>query len=83
MPRHTATEARRELFRLLDSVERGDEVILERRGVSFRLILDAETPILEVGPCPLRVRDPALLEGEWSWETDIDGQLIFAGGTQR
>jgi hypothetical protein len=29
------------------------------------------------------VRDPALLEGEWSWETGIDGQLIFAAGAQR
>lgn len=36
MIRYAASEARRELFRLLDSVENGEEVILERKGIRFR-----------------------------------------------
>jgi hypothetical protein len=80
MLRATATQARKDLFRLLDAVERGEEVVLERRGVRFRLSRE-DSPALasEVAePRPrLLVQDPAVLSGEWTWAADEDGQLVF------
>ena len=78
MSRHTASEARRELFRLLDSVERGEEVILERRGVAFRLSLEPEPDVRKPTKSPLRVVDDTLLDGVWSWDTNEKGELTFS-----
>ena len=77
MSRHTASEARRKLFHLLDSVEQGDEVILERKGVQFLLSLVKEKPQRVSKESPIRVIDRAILDGEWSWEADADGELSF------
>ncbi|MEE2775715.1 MAG: type II toxin-antitoxin system prevent-host-death family antitoxin [Acidobacteriota bacterium] len=77
MVRVTATEARRRLFKLMDAVERGEEVTLERRGVRFRLALEAHGPSPEIPSSPLRILDPDLLDGEWTWQTGEDGELVF------
>lgn len=39
-----ASDARREFFRILDAVEGGEEVVLERRGVRFRLVMEEKEP---------------------------------------
>ncbi len=78
MSRHTASEARRKLFHLLDSVEQGDTVILERKGVQFRLSLVQEPRLTEPQPSPIRVLDRSILDGDWSWEADANGELSFA-----
>lgn len=77
MKRVTATEARRRLFQLLDAVENGEDIVLERSGVRFRLTLDKARERAEDPGSPLIVDDPALLEGDWTWQTDEDGQLVF------
>jgi hypothetical protein len=78
MKRVTATEGRRLLFRLLDEVEQGEEVILERAGVRFRLALDAApTGRAALPESPFVVKDPTVLEGQWSWLTDEDGELTY------
>jgi hypothetical protein len=74
MGRYTASEARRLLFRLLDAAERGEEVILERRGARFRIELDHPDDV-EIPDSPLVVEDPALLDGQWAWTSDEDGNL--------
>lgn len=77
MARYTASEARRELFRLLDSVERAEEVVLERKGARFRLVLDRGSK-RDRGPVrKLKVEDPEVLSGEWTWTAGVDGQLHF------
>lgn len=78
MKRFTASDARRELFRILDSVEKGEVIVLERKGVRFRLILDRDESRPEEGTRKrLMIRDPAVLSGEWTWTADDDGQLQF------
>lgn len=66
MARFTATEARRQFFQLLDRVERGESVVLERKGLRFRLILEPEVSEEAHQAAPFVV-DEALLEGEWTW----------------
>jgi hypothetical protein len=76
MPRVTATAARRNLFHLLDAAEKGEEVILERRGARFRLSLDPPSR-QEIPPSPLIVEDPDILSGDWTWRAETDGELTF------
>ena len=80
MTRTTATEARRRFFELLDAAERGEAVVLERRGVRFRISLDRAASAAVPRPSPLVVADPALLEGTWSWKTNSEGELTFLPG---
>lgn len=84
MLRTTASQARKDLFRLLDAVERGEEVVLERKGVRFRLSRDEGSGVQgsdaqEVAEprSPVIIEDPTLLSGEWTWVSDEDGQLTF------
>lgn len=78
MTRMTATEARRQLFKLLDAVEQGEDVVLERGGVRFRLILEqGARSVAELPTSPLVIRDLEILEGEWTWKTDERGQLVL------
>ena len=76
MIRRTASEARRELFRLLDSVEKGEEVIVERRGTRFRLLLELRPEQKATHPL-LSITDPDVLSGQWTWTADNTGQLEF------
>jgi len=74
MARYTVSEARRRFFQLLDAAERGEEVVLERRGVRFRLVVE---PARVQAPCeaPLEILDCALLDGQWSWRMDDEEGL--------
>ena len=76
MARTTAAQARQNLSRLLDAAERGEEVIVERRGVRFRIVAEAAEPAAPPGE-PLLVADDAVLSGEWHWEAGADGDLVF------
>jgi antitoxin (DNA-binding transcriptional repressor) of toxin-antitoxin stability system len=75
----TASDARQELFRLLDAVEKGEAVVVERRGVRFRLSLlePAERKHASGSASPVEVSDPDVLSGNWTWSGDQDGQLQF------
>jgi prevent-host-death family protein len=66
MTRLTASEARQEFFRLLDAVEQGEAVIVERKGVRFRLsVVPRERT--DRSASPVLVNDPDVLSGNWTW----------------
>jgi hypothetical protein len=76
MNRYTASEARKVFFHLLDTVEAGEDVILERHGVRFRLTLELVEDTIDM-PKVLQVDDPDILSGNWTWVGDDTGQLQF------
>ena len=76
MARYTASDARRQFFHLLDAAEKGEEVVLERHGVRFRLVLDG-LPADESSTSPLIIKDEEVLSGNWTWGTDEEGHLEF------
>lgn len=78
MTRYTATEARRKIFRLLDAAERGEKVVVERRGVRFLIERAEPAPRDTAPPPPIAVEDEAILEGEWTWVGDENGDLGFS-----
>ena len=77
MTRVTATEARKRLFQLLDAVEKGEEVIVERRGVCYQLRLDEPKVDRQPRPRPEIEIDPEILDHDWSWVSDEEGQLTL------
>lgn len=77
MTQVTASDARQEFFRLLDAAERGEAVVVERRGVRFRLSLIPQEAQGSASSSPIRVTDPDVLAGEWTWAGDEEGQIQF------
>lgn len=75
----TASDARQEFFRLLDAVEHGEAVVVERKGVRFRLsLLEPAAGTHPSGSAsPVEVSDPDVLSGDWTWGGDENGQLQF------
>jgi antitoxin (DNA-binding transcriptional repressor) of toxin-antitoxin stability system len=75
MPRYSTAQARQRLAELLDAAEAGQPVVIARRGVEFTL--RAESARSRRGPArrrvTLKVIDPAVAEGQWTWRWDAHG----------
>ena len=74
MKRYTAATARQQFSLLLDAAERGETVLIERRGVRFRVHTERpsapkRTPRASV----IEIVDPAVVAGEWTWEWEPKG----------
>jgi len=84
MTRYTAAEARKHLSGLLNAAERGQEVVIERKGVRF--VVKAERS----APRPAQRResifefiDPVVMEGEWTWAWGRRGLRFARRGRAR
>ena len=85
MKRYSVAQARIHFSHLLDAAEAGDAVVIERRGTRFRLQTErggerrtrrrTSSPIIEYV-------DPAVAEGQWTWEWAKDG-LRFSARRKR
>jgi prevent-host-death family protein len=75
MKRFMVREARAALTDLLDAAERGEPVVIERRGIVFTLSAAAARTRARRSPTIARV-DRALAGGEWSWEWTPDGLVL-------
>jgi len=84
MKRYTTAQARKQFAELLDAAERGQDVVIERRGVLF---------VLHAGPSrrsrprrrvPLiEWVDPVIMEGQWTWRWDRKGLRFAPRGRRR
>lgn len=77
MTRYSAAGARARFSAVLDLAERGEDVVVERRGVRFRLVRVDQPRRAPVKKYDWNV-DEALLDGDWHWEPAADGQLVLA-----
>lgn len=87
MKRYSVAQARSNFSRLLDAAEAGDAVVIERRGTRFRLETDrGHTPRAgrrTAGPRSIIAYvDPAVADGQWTWEW-AKGGLRFAARRRR
>ncbi|HVV49590.1 MAG TPA: type II toxin-antitoxin system prevent-host-death family antitoxin [Polyangia bacterium] len=82
MRRYSTSEARRRIADVLDGAEHGEEVVIERKGVRFRVIVDRAGPVRvpAAGKKPIiEIRDPAVERGEWTWRPTPGGRgLAFS-----
>lgn len=82
MKRYTVAQVRQRLAEAFDSAERGEAVVIERRGVRFRLEADRPRRRASSRQVLIEFLDPAVEEGRWSW-TWRSGALRFSGGRRR
>ncbi len=79
MKKYPAAVLRERLSEALDAAYQGVPVLIERKGVQYRLTREGSPKKRTSARKPLvDVVDPAVLTGEWTWEWTPDG-LTFAG----
>lgn len=71
--RYTVAAVRERLAEALDEAEKGIPVIIERRGVRYRLTVDRTEPPVRRRAPRITIVDPAVREGTWNWEWTPDG----------
>ena len=69
MKRYTSSQVRERLSDVLDAAERGEEVVIERRGARFFLRVEgSDRPAARRRGRPaIEILDPAVAKGEWTW----------------
>lgn len=73
MKRYTVAMVRERLADALDEAERGVPVLIERRGVRYRLEVERARPRRKTRRTILTVLDKSLEDGRWSWDVTAKG----------
>jgi prevent-host-death family protein len=75
-------EARARFGEILDEAEKGTPIIIERRGVLFRVVAEAD----DAAPAATRALfdfvDPSVMSGQWTWKAGAKG-LAFSRRRKR
>jgi hypothetical protein len=82
MKRYTSSQVRERLADVLDAAERGEEVVIERRGVRYFIRAERAKPATRARKPLVDVVDPAVAAGEWTWTWKADG-LAFSSKRRR
>jgi len=82
MRMYTVAALRRRLAEALDETERGIPVVIERRGVRYRLSVEKAKPRRKARRPIIEIVDPAVADGQWNWEWTTAG-LRFHGRRRR
>ena len=75
-------EARARFGEILDEAEKGTPVLIERRGVRFRLIAEPEDRSNAPEVPLFEFVDTAVMTGQWTWKAGAKG-LSFAPRRKR
>lgn len=74
-------EARARFGEILDEAESGTDVVIERRGVFFRLTAEQPRAMRRM-PALFETVDESLLDGQWTWQAGPAG-LTFSARRKR
>ena len=78
MKRYTVSGVRERLSEALDEAEKGVPVIIERKGVRYRLAVDKPASTRKARRPHIDILDPAVANGQWTWDWTSSG-LRFRG----
>jgi hypothetical protein len=74
MKRYTVSAAREKLAEVLDQTERGVHVIIERRGIKYRVSLEQPKARPQtVRPPSIEILNTAVNDGRWTWDSTAAG----------
>jgi len=76
-------EARARFGEILDAAEKGLPVVIERRGVTFRLVAEAPPRPKAPATAVFEFVDPAVMSGQWTWRADAARGAKFAPRRKR
>ena len=80
MKKYTVSVVRERLAEALDEAERGVPVIIERKGVRYRLSVERAAPRRAARrKSRIEVTDPSIDAGAWTWDVTATG-LKFRRG---
>lgn len=82
MKRYSVAQVCMRLAEVLDEVERGEPAIVERKGVRYRLTVEAPRRRRKPRRPEIDILDPAVAEGRWNWDWTRTG-LRFRPGRRR
>jgi len=82
MKRYTVSQVRGRLAEALDEADRGVPVIIERKGIRYSLKAEPPATVRRRKKPVIEILDPAVAEGQWTWDLGPDG-LRFRGGRSR
>lgn len=81
--RYPVAVLRERLAEALDAAYQGVPVVIERKGVRYRLTRESRTRRAKSARKPLfEIVDPAVMAGDWTWDWSPDG-LTFVPGTRK
>lgn len=75
-------EARARFGEILDEAEKGMPVLIERRGVRFRLVAEKGPPSKASKSALFDFVDAGVMTGQWTWKASAKG-LAFAPRRKR
>ena len=78
MKRYTVSGVRERLSEALDEAEKGVPVIIERKGVRYRLAVEKPASPRKARQPHIDILDPAVANGQWTWDWTSSG-LRFRG----
>jgi len=73
MKRYSVAQVRERLADALDEAERGFPVIIERRGVRYRLSVEAPQRRRSTRRSRIETVDPTIEDGQWTWTWTAKG----------
>lgn len=73
MKAYRVAEARAQLGTLLDEAEGGDGVVIERKGVRFRLTRESVSASGAHASAVIAYVHPDVLSGSWTWTSRANG----------
>jgi hypothetical protein len=78
MKRYTVSLVRERLSEALNEADKGVPVIIERKGVRYRLAVEKPAPARKTRKPHIEILDPAVADGQWTWNW-TPGGLKFRG----
>lgn len=76
MAKYTVGLVRERLSEALDEAQRGEPVIIQRRGVEYRLSVEPAKRAKKRAAPKIEILDPAVADGQWTWDAS-GGQARF------
>jgi hypothetical protein len=71
--RYTVSGVRERLAEALDEADRGVPVIIERKGVRYRLSVEKPALARKRRRPRIEILDPAVEQGQWTWDWTPNG----------
>lgn len=83
MKRYPVAVLRERLAEALDAAYHGVPVVIERKGVRYRLTREPAKKTKSARRPLFEVVDPAVIAGDWTWNWSPDAGMKFVPGKSR
>ncbi len=84
MKKYPVAVLRERLAEALDAAYGGEPVVIERKGVRYRLTRESAPRKSKSVRSPLfEIVDPAVMAGDWTWDWSLEGMTFVPGKARK